>query len=318
MLREWKLAVGGGAYVLGIVLAGALPACSPRSPSRSADGNRRQARAGGGGRTQPANPAPFVGDGNLYPWTTTYDSTNALANRIAPPEDYVRAPAQSGSFAYWLRGLPLKPGRPDVLLYNGQKKANQEAHHAVVDMDVGTKDLQQCADAVMRLRAEYLRSVGREAEISFRTGSGFALEWAKWEAGDRPRFTGRGSWRRSAQPDSSYRNFRAYLDEVFAYVGTASLSPQLVPVPRPADMRIGDVFIRGGRPGHAVIVADMAECEGDKVFLLAQSYMPAQEVEILRNPTDANVSPWYDLDFEDELETPEYTFQPQELRRFPP
>jgi hypothetical protein len=83
-------------------------------------------------------------------------------------------------------------------------------------------------------------------------------------------------------------------------------------------MQIGDVFIQAGHPGHTVLVVDLAECEGDKVFLLAQSYMPAQEVHVLRNPQDPELSPWYDLDFEDELQTPEWTFPPGALKRFPP
>jgi hypothetical protein len=204
-----------------------------------------------------------------------------------------------------------------VLLWNGQKKGNQEAHHAVVDMDVGTKDLQQCADAVMRLHAEYLLASGRGAEIKFRTGAGFWLEWPRWEAGERPDFAGRGSWRPGGTRDSSYRNFRTYMDKVFEYVGTASLAPQLKPVADVRQMQIGDVFIQGGHPGHAVIVVDMAECEGDKVFLLAQSYMPAQEMHVLRNPDDPELSPWYDLDFGDELVTPEWTFRGGCLKRFP-
>jgi hypothetical protein len=265
-------------------------------------------------------PEFFRADGNQYRWLSRYDPAQALANRIAPPEDYARPPAAPGTFAHWLRGLPLKPGRPDVLLHNGQKKGNQEAHHAVVDMDVGTKDLQQCADAIMRLRAEYLLASGRGGEIKFRTGTGFWLEWPRWEAGERPVFAGRGSWRPSGPPDSNYRNFRAYVDKVFEYVGTASLSPQLQPVVRAADMRIGDVFIKPGSPGHAVLVVDMAEhpAGGKKVFLLAQSYMPAQEMHVLRNPADLELSPWYDLDFGPELRTPEWTFQAGALRRFPP
>ena len=55
-------------------------------------------------------------------------------------------------------------------------------------------------------------------------------------------------------------------------------------------MQIGDVFIKGGFPGHAVVVLDMAENDrtGQRVFLLAQSYMPAQDIHIMKNPTNAS------------------------------
>lgn len=50
--------------------------------------------------------------------------------------------------------------------------------------------------------------------------------------------------------------------------------------------------------------------------MLAQSYMPAQELQILINPTKREISPWYSLDFGDELATPEWRFQKGSLKRF--
>jgi hypothetical protein len=98
------------------------------------------------------------------------------------------------------------------------------------------------------------------------------------------------------------------------------LSRELQPVDNVSDMRIGDVFIKGGFPGHAVIVVDMAAnpTTGKKVFLLAQSYMPAQDVHILRNPANPKSNPWYELAFGERLHTPEWTFTAKELKRFPP
>ena len=59
-------------------------------------------------------------------------------------------------------------------------------------------------------------------------------------------------------------------------------------------MKIGDVFIKGGSPGHAVTIVDIAinPKTNKKVFLLAQSYMPAQEIKILKNPNNSELSPW--------------------------
>jgi hypothetical protein len=83
-------------------------------------------------------------------------------------------------------------------------------------------------------------------------------------------------------------------------------------------MKIGDVFIKGGSPGHAIIVMDMAENKstGEKIFILAQSYMPAQETQILCNPKSKELSPWYSLNYTGDLYTPEWTFSENMLKRF--
>ena len=101
------------------------------------------------------------------------------------------------------------------------------------------------------------------------------------------------------------------------YAGTASLSKELQSI-RKIDMKIGDVIIRGGHPGHAVLVVDMAKNPqtGEKLFLLAQSYMPAQETQILNNLMDKNLSPWYRLDDSHDIFTPEWTFSKTDLKRF--
>src|SRR5947207_2765902 len=80
---------------------------------------------------------------------------------------------------------------------------------------------------------------------------------------------------------------------------------------------LGDVFIRGGFPGHAVIVVDVVKNkDGLKKYLIAQSYMPAQDIHVLLNPSDENGSPWYDVNDDENIQTPEYTFYPFELKRW--
>ncbi len=241
--------------------------------------------------------------------------------RILPPEGYTRIPLIENSFGTWLRQLPLKPEGSKVLLYNGEEKRNQAAAFAVLDIDVGTRDLQQCADAIIRLRAEYLYDQKAYDQIHFNFTNGFKAEYIKWAEGSRIKVDGnRVSWYVSGEKDYSYKNFRAYLDMVFIYAGTASLSAELNHVDY-TEMHPGDVFIQGGFPGHAVIVMDMAinHSTGKKKYLLVQSYMPAQSIHILVNPSAGKEdTPWYDLDeyTTGKIQTPEWTFNKTDLKRF--
>ncbi len=252
-----------------------------------------------------------------YPWPHAAGA-ETIAARFAPPEGYARVPVAEDSFAAWLRGLPLLPGRGEVRLHTGKRKGNQADHVAVIDIDVGARDLQQCADAVIRLRAEYLRHRQRDADVCFRFTSGAANPWARWAAGDRPRVRGKEvSWRvKAAAADSTYASFRAYLDNVFLWAGTASLSLELQPVVEPEDVRSGDVYIEAGYPGHAVLVVDaVVDTAGRRLFLLAQSHMPAQQLHLLDNP-GAPHAPWYETHPADPLVTPPWTFARAALRRF--
>jgi hypothetical protein len=205
-----------------------------------------------------------------------------------------------------------------VVLYNGRLKTNQEAHIAVINIDPGTKDLQQCADAVMRLRAEYLYSRQDFQNLHFNFTSGDTAEFTKWIQGFRPSVNGSSvRWNKTATTDDSYSSFRAYLNVVFTYAGTASLSQEMRKVTDVREIRAGDVFVQGGFPGHAVIVVDVAReaRTGRRVFLLAQSFMPAQDIHILKNPAGGPLAPWYEPKA-GELRTPEWTFRSEHLRRF--
>jgi hypothetical protein len=205
-----------------------------------------------------------------------------------------------------------------VRLFDGREKGYQRGAFAVVDIDVGSTNLQQCADAVIRLRAEYLFQAGCADRISFDFTSGDPARWSEWSAGRRPLVSGsRVSWVARRQPDASYKSFRSYLTSVFTYAGSYSLQRELDPVADPSQLQPGDVFIQGGFPGHAVLVADVARnAQGERVFLLLQSYMPAQDVHVLRNLTSAT-DPWYLARAQGRLETPEWTFSWSDLRRFP-
>jgi hypothetical protein len=261
----------------------------------------------------------FAGDhavpGGAIPVTST------ILDRFMPPPGFVRIPCDSGSFADWLRHRPLRPDGAFVHLYNGEPKHDQRSHAAVLDLSVGNRDLQQCADAIIRLRAEHLFATGRQDEIAFHFTNGFLAEWRRWRRGERIEVNNSHCrWLRRAEPDASHAELMHYLDLVFVYAGTLSLSRELVlpsgdgsePDPRP-----GDVFIQGGSPGHAVIIMDVARSsDGRLVFLLAQSFMPAQEMHLLRNPADPNGGPWFTAEGTDPLVTPHWSFDRSDRRRF--
>ena len=235
--------------------------------------------------------------------TTLIDADKyKIDGRFNPPEDYDRVEVPDGSFASYLRELKLKPLDARVKYFDGTYKSREGIYVSVVDMDIDAVDLQQCADAIMRLRAEYLYEHSRYDDIHFNfLSDGLARYYSEY-----------------VQGDYSYEKFRKYMRYIFSYANTRSLHAELQPVLEVMEMKIGDVFIQKGNPyGHAVIIVDMVEHKdsGQKYYLLAQSYMPAQETQILINPMNPEISPWYELN-EQSVHTPEWTFEAGDLRRF--
>ena len=55
---------------------------------------------------------------------------------------------------------------------------------------------------------------------------------------------------------------------------------------------------------------------GEIIFMLAQSYMPAQDIHVLINPKNSQISPWYQLKSGEKLYTPEWVFEPDRLKQF--
>lgn len=222
---------------------------------------------------------------------------------IPTPRGFKRIDVEENSYAFFLRNLELKTENNTVYLYNGEPKYDQGVHFAIIKIDVGKKDLQQCADAVMRLRAEYLYSKKKYSEIHFNFLSDGKARYFK----------------DYAKGNTSHKKFRKYMDYIFSYANTASLKKELHKVNSISDMQIGDVFIQQGQPfGHAITVMDIATNQnGQKVFMLSQSYMPAQEIHILKNPNNKKISPWYlIIDSNIELITPEWEFTYNDLKRF--
>jgi hypothetical protein len=240
-----------------------------------------------------------------------------INERFEVPKDFVRATSEKNSFAYYLQNLPLLPIGTVVKLYNGNTKQNK-VWAAVIDISVGNKDLQQCADAVMRLRAEYLFGQKLYDQIHFNFTNGFNANYNNWIAGNRIAVKGNNvSWKKSTIVNTTHESFMQYMEQVFNYAGTLSLSKELKSV-KINDVKIGDIFITGGSPGHAVIIVDMCKhkISGETLVMVAQSYMPAQNIHILKNGS-MNDLPWFKLNPNStKFETPEWDFTINDLKRF--
>lgn len=244
------------------------------------------------------------------------ESGICLKERITVPDGFTRIQYKKNSFGAFLENYPLCEDGQPVLLYNGNEKTNQNAHVAVFDMDMTDGDLQQCADSVIRMYAEYFYKQNQYEKMKFQFVNGFSCDFDKWSKGMRVSVNGNDtSWYQGTNADASKETLESYLRTVFSYASTLSLEQESKGI-EPEGIESGDIFICGGSPGHVVMVVDVCENEkGEKAFLLAQGYMPAQQFHILKNPQHEE-NPWYyETELSYPLRTPEYTFGEGSLMR---
>lgn len=247
-----------------------------------------------------------------------YDKAT-IRTRFSPPRGYTWIEETPGSFGDFLVNFPLYPENFPIRDYKQIPIAKQYNHAAILKIDVGEKDLQQCADAWMRLYAEYLWAKKDYDHIVFEFTSGQKLSWNEYKNGIRTtEIKDRVKFHKSAKPDASYENFRNYLNLVFNYAGTISLDRESVPVLKNSDIQTGDFLIKPGSPGHSVFIVGRARnASGRIICLLAESFMPAQDVHIIKNQSNPLISPWYALDVNAPVtKTSRYLFKPTSIKRF--
>jgi hypothetical protein len=219
----------------------------------------------------------------------------------------------NGTWEYFLQHLPVKHGA--VVDYRGKPIPEQSKHAAIVDYDIGRRDLQQCADAIIRLRAEYLFAQGKQDSIGFHFTSGHYYSWNDYCTGRRPVINGNAVRfvNNTQRCEKTHGALRKYLDIVYTYAGTISLCKELKETDT---LGIGTVIITPGSPGHCSIIVDEGTTgTGEKVYKLAEGYTPAQSIYILRNHHDSRLSPWYALK-DTVIETPSYTYRNYKLGSF--
>lgn len=242
-----------------------------------------------------------------------------IRTRFQPPKGFSWVAESPQSFGDFLINFPLYPQNFPVRDFRKIPIEKQFNHVAVLKIDVGDRNLQQCADAWIRLYAEYLFANKKFDQIGFHFTSGQFLSWKDYEKGIRTiEIKDRVKFVKSEKFDSSYSNFRNYLNLVFNYAGTISLDKESNLITKNEDIKTGDFLIKPGSPGHSVIIVGVAKNNlGKKLYLLAESYMPAQDIHILINPTNKKISPWYELDVNSpKTITAKYIFIPTSIKRF--
>ncbi|WP_460217972.1 DUF4846 domain-containing protein [Psychroserpens sp. MEBiC05023] len=251
--------------------------------------------------------------------TTNLINTDSVTinSRVKVPDGYKRVTYENGSFAEYLRHYKLKPFGSKIINYDNSEYFWQSGHIGILDIPVPKNGLQQCADALIRVRSEYLWNTNRKDEIGFNFTSGHYCSWLKYAEGYRPKINGNTvSFSKTAVANHSKENFYNYLNLIFTYSGTLSLFNELKSIDD-SDLQIGDMLIKGGSPGHIVMICDeVVNANGDKLFLLFQGNTPAQSVHLVKNLEDSKISPWYELKKDAVIPVSNYTFSSSKFVRF--
>lgn len=248
------------------------------------------------------------------PYQMIDTSGKKIETRFLPPKGFERIPVVKGSFGEHLRNTYLRPADAQVYFYNGKVKYLRNVYSAVIDWDI-TSNAMTSVDCVTWFHSEYCYKKGLYEHIVYPLHNGFMMDFTKWIEGYRTTMEDNNfRWEKTAEPDSSYFQLRNFQDYTFAYADAKSAKFQAEPS-SPELLDFGTVFISEDRWGHGVIVVDVAEHPDtrERVFMLAQSFVPAQEMQILQNPVRSELSPWYSVqDIDSILITPEWTFTNQE------
>lgn len=219
---------------------------------------------------------------------------------IATPQGFERIESEEPRYADFLRNLPLKKRGAKVQLYTGDEARLQALNYAVLDLPL-LSNSEQCADACMRLRAEFLFHERRYSDIRFQNVNGKTLRY---------------------HGGNSRKELEEYLRQVYEMASTYSLSREMK-TRKLKDMQPGDVFIyparRGMKLGHAIMVVDVAlnPRTGKKAFLLVEGNTHARNIHLLRNIKNPFRSPWFMLDTDaDFMVLALSTFNKDELKHF--
>ena len=149
--------------------------------------------------------------------------------------------------------------------------------------------------------------------------SGNLMKWGDCKNGVRDFVNGnKVSFKKVSKVDDFYDNFWLYLDLIFTYSGTISLYRETQSVVKNEDLKVGDILITAGSPGHVVLISGACDNKnGDRLFLITEGFMPTQLIHLLKNPYQNDISPWYSFDVNSlKTNTARYSFSPTDFRKF--
>jgi hypothetical protein len=201
------------------------------------------------------------------------DKNPRVKDAIPVPRDYQRMVYPNDSFSNWIQNLPLKTGN-SIIDYRGH---NVESGFynvlGVIRMPLMFKsDLEQCADFAMRFWAEFHREKGKLDKL-------FLFDYS----GNKKYFSRSGE------------TFSKFLKAAFANTNSHSLKKGCVPV-SPSDLMPGDLFVQNARGGvgHVSVIMDICQsADGERLFLVGYSFMPAQKFHIEKATDDYGVEGWF-------------------------
>ncbi len=298
------------ARVRSLSLAGKLPRCSFRWP-----GVALFALLILGSSSYDRSPAQWVGvdnsekaklpldahvtraDAEAYAWLSPAQRRcyRSLAERLAAPPGFSRVEAPAGSFAEWLRhlpvaveGSPVRSARGRILLAGDHPNLA-----TTVVLQPHRRRLLDSANMMIRLKAEHAWTAGDLDQLGFHSTSGHTLRWRAWTRGLRPIREAAGvRFIRTETVGQSREQFCRYLETLFDHASNTSLLDDTRPA-TDGTLAAGDIFLRPEPNGHAVMILDVAtNAHGGVRVLLGQGGSPVRTFHVLRSDGG---SAWFPL-----------------------
>jgi hypothetical protein len=200
-----------------------------------------------------------------------------IANSIKVPDGYIREEFPSTSYSNWIRNLPLKE-RHIILDHRGKRLGVYSFYNvfAVVEMPLlFDSDLEQCADYAMRFWAEYHKDNNKLDSLYL--------------------FDYNGNKRNFSSCGKTYVEF---LKRAFSYSNSYSLKEGCKEV-EIKNLKPGDMIVQNesGSIGHVSIILDVcASGQGEKLYLIGYSFMPAQEFHIEKADDTKGIGGWFKIE----------------------